>query len=121
MHDYSGITGEKFQDHAMDVLHTYSTNQIMAIPGVASIILEELNNEILDHWRDSSDCVIDEYEVRFIDEEGDITFVESVEYAYDKSQDSVVVREKALEKLQAYAQVNLRYYDACRAEIVKTD
>lgn len=114
--DYTGVDGERFYDYTRDVLSTYTTEQILAIPGVAAIIQEELNNEILEYWEElSGDSITISYEIEFIDHEAYVTFTDYVDYTFDKSQNnSARQAAKAKAAVYTYARANLQYYDAVR-------
>lgn len=56
MSDYSYVTEEMFQQKLEEIVGRMSTDQLLATPGVAVILREELNNEVLneldlEHWK----------------------------------------------------------------------
>lgn len=56
MSDYSYVTEEMFQQKLEEIVGRMSTDQLLATPGVAEILREELNNEVLneldrEHWK----------------------------------------------------------------------
>ena len=48
MTKYKDLTQDLFHDLLSDIIHDMSAEEILEVPGVASIMIEELNNEVLD-------------------------------------------------------------------------
>jgi hypothetical protein len=60
--DYSKITQDDFETILTRIVEGMSAAQILAVPGAAEALREELNNEVLEAWEeeqeeeDSDDC-----------------------------------------------------------------
>lgn len=50
MADYSKMTSDDYERHFIKVLGELTKDDILGIEGVAEIVYEELNNEVLDSW-----------------------------------------------------------------------
>jgi hypothetical protein len=50
MGDYSEMTQDDFDRILQDILRNMSAAQILGVPGVAEILMEEFNNEVLARW-----------------------------------------------------------------------
>ena len=48
MDKYKDLTQDIFSELLSDIIHDMSANEILAVPGVHSIMAEELNNEVLE-------------------------------------------------------------------------
>ena len=52
MSDYEFVTSEMFEKHLLKILKGMSAEEIYSITGVAEIVREELNNEVLSSCED---------------------------------------------------------------------
>ena len=50
MFNYSKMTQEDFDRILCDLLRGMNGVQLLAVPGVAEILIEEFNNEVLERW-----------------------------------------------------------------------
>lgn len=48
--DYSQMTDDEFRETLTKIVGKMSTEEILAIGDIYSVLAEELNNEVLDHW-----------------------------------------------------------------------
>jgi hypothetical protein len=48
------MTDGEFDEYLRKIVNSMTTEQIVGIPGVRTILMEELNNDVLDAWADDN-------------------------------------------------------------------
>lgn len=54
MADYSKMTQQDFDDHLDSVIECMTKEQLVGLPGVKEILIEEFNNDVLDSWSEAN-------------------------------------------------------------------
>lgn len=55
MVDYSKITPDVFERIVVEIVEDMTAAEIMGFPGVADLLREELNNEVLERWQEEQE------------------------------------------------------------------